>query len=149
MTPSQAISFAPLIDSIANIDLVPWVGHVTQMVGLLIASRGPAVSIGDFCEVHTSSGRIVRSQVIGFRDGQVLSMPLDEIDGLKLGDRVVGRKDDARLKVGPSLLGRVLDGFGRPIDEGPGIRAVDSYPLYGSPPNPLERENITEALITG
>src|SRR5208337_1214079 len=115
----------------------------------LIASRGPAVSIGDFCEVHTSSGRIVRSLVIGFRDGQVLSMPLDEIDGLKLGDRVVGRKDDARLKVGPSLLGRVLDGFGRPIDEGPGIRAVDSYPLYGSPPNPLERENITEALITG
>jgi FliI/YscN family ATPase len=149
MTPSQAISFAPLIDSIANIDLVPWVGHVTQMVGLLIASRGPAVSIGDFCEVHTSSGRIVRSQVIGFRDGQVLSMPLDEIDGLKLGDRVLGRKDDARLKVGPALLGRVLDGFGRPMDEGPGIRAVDSYPLYGSPPNPLERENITEALTTG
>ena len=98
MTPSPTISFAPLIDSIANIDLVPWVGHVTQMVGLLIASRGPAVSIGDFCEVHTSSGRIVRSQVIGFRDGQVLSMPLDEIDGLKLGDSVVGRKDDARLK---------------------------------------------------
>src|SRR5437867_4391492 len=134
------VSFAPLIDHVASIDLVPWIGHVTEMVGLLIASRGPAVSIGDFCEVHTSSGRVVRSQVIGFRDKQVLSMPLEEIDGLQLGDRIIGRKEDARLPVGPALLGRVLDGFGRAIDDGPPLRASESYPLYGTPPNPLDRE---------
>jgi FliI/YscN family ATPase len=143
------VSFAPLIDCIADIDLVPWVGHVTEMVGLLVASRGPAVSIGDFCEVHTSSGRVVRSQVIGFRDNQVLSMPLEEIDGLQLGDRIIGRKEDARLPVGPALLGRVLDGFGRPIDEGPPLRTHESYPLYGAPPSPLHREHITQSLTTG
>ena len=143
------ISFAPLIESVENIELLPWTGHVTEMVGLLVASQGPAVSIGDFCEVHTSSGRVVRSQVIGFRDNQVLSMPLEELDGLQLGDKVIARREDARLQVGPALLGRVLDGFGRAIDEGPPVRANESYPLYSAPPSPLDRENITLPLTTG
>lgn len=149
MTSPEPISFLPLIESIRDIELIPSIGRVTQMVGLLIMSRGPSVSIGDFCEVHTSSGTIIRSQVIGFRNGQVLSMPLEEIDGLQLGDAIVGRKDDARLKVGPQLLGRILDGFGRAIDEGPPVRAHESYPLFGSAPNPLQREHITEPLATG
>jgi flagellum-specific ATP synthase len=149
MASSLPISLRPLIDCVGDIDLIPSIGRVTQMVGLLIMSRGPAVSIGDFCEVHTSSGSIIRSQVIGFRDGQVLSMPLEEIDGLQLGDSIVGRRDDARLKVGPQLLGRILDGFGRAIDEGPPIRGHESYPLFGTAPNPLEREHITKMLATG
>jgi FliI/YscN family ATPase len=149
MTAYEPISLGPLIECVGDIDLIPSIGHVTEMVGLLIASRGPSVSIGDFCEVHTSSGRVIRSQVIGFRDGQVLSMPLEEMDGLQLGDSIVGRKDDSRLKVGPQLLGRILDGFGRVIDDGPSIRSNANYPLYGSPPNPLEREHITDTLVTG
>ena len=61
-----------LIQETAEIELLPWVGEVTDMVGLLVASRGPVVSIGDFCEVRTSSGRSIRSQVIGFRNDRVL-----------------------------------------------------------------------------
>jgi FliI/YscN family ATPase len=125
------------------------VGEVTEMVGLLIASRGPVVSIGDFCEVRTSSGRSIRSQVIGFRNEQVLSLPLEEMDGLQLGDRVIARKNEALLRVGPQLLGRVLDGFGKPIDGGPPIQASAAYPLYAAAPCPLEREHITEQLVTG
>src|SRR6202451_2818528 len=138
-----------LIQHTPEIELLPWVGEVTEMVGLLIASRGPVVSIGDFCEIRTSSGRSIRSQVIGFRNGQVLSLPLEEMDGLQLGDRVIARKSEALLKVGPQLLGRVLDGFGRPIDGGPPIQASATYPLYAAAPCPLDREHITEALITG
>ena len=149
MAPARPISLVPLIDRVGQIELIPSVGHVTEMVGLLIMSRGPKVSIGDFCEVRTSTGRIVRSQVIGFRDGQVLSMPLEEIDGLRLGDSIVARKDDAGLKVGPELLGRILDGFGQVIDDGAPLRAAETYPLYGSAPNPLQREHITEVLSTG
>src|SRR5271156_2453035 len=115
---TAASPLASLIDYAPEIELLPWVGEVTEMVGLLIASRGPVTSIGDFCEVRTSSGRSIRSQVIGFRNERVLSMPLEEIDGLQLGDRVVARKNDALLRVGPALLGRVLDGFGRPMDGG-------------------------------
>jgi flagellum-specific ATP synthase len=124
-------------------------GVVTEVVGLLIESKGPAAAIGDFCEIQTSSGRSIRVQVIGFRNGCVLSMPLEETDGLQLGDRIVARSEDARVKVGPGLLGRVLDGFGRPMDNRGPIKAETSYPLNAAPPGPLDRENIEERLITG
>jgi flagellum-specific ATP synthase len=146
-TPSS--SLGSLIHHASEVELLPWVGEVTEMVGLLIASRGPVVSIGDFCEVRTSSGRSIRSQVIGFRNEQVLSLPLEEMDGLQLGDRVIARKNEALLRVGPQLLGRVLDGFGKPIDGGPPIQASAAYPLYAAAPCPLEREHITEQLVTG
>jgi FliI/YscN family ATPase len=68
---------------------------------------------------------------------------------LQLGSRVVARVQDARLAVGPGLLGRVLDGFGQPMDGGPAIDTTISYPLYSPPPNPLLRRHITERLVTG
>jgi FliI/YscN family ATPase len=119
------------------------------MVGLLIESKGPAVAIGDFCEIRTSSHRRIRVQVIGFRSGCVLSMPLEETDGLQLGDQIIARTSDARVKVGPGLLGRVLDGFGHPIDGRPLLDSESAYNLNAAPPGPLERENIEERLITG
>jgi flagellum-specific ATP synthase len=126
-----------------------WTGQVTEVVGLLIESRGPNVAIGDFCEIQTGGGRQIRTQVIGFRDGRVLSMPLEEIDGLQLGDPVAARSQDALVEVGPALLGRVLDGFGKPIDGGPPVKAQGSYHLYGHPASPMEREHITQPLVTG
>jgi flagellum-specific ATP synthase len=141
--------FSQLSAQLADVELLPWIGEVTEMVGLLIASRGPVVSIGDFCEIRTSSGRTIRSQVIGFRNDRVLSLPLEEMDGLQLGDRVIARKDDALLRVGPGLLGRVLDGFGRPIDEGPPLQTSAAYPLYAAAPCPMDREHIIEPLVTG
>jgi FliI/YscN family ATPase len=141
--------FSQLNQQLADIEMLPWIGEVTEMVGLLIASRGPVVSIGDFCEIRTSSGRTIRSQVIGFRNDRVLSLPLEEMDGLQLGDRVIARKEDALLRVGPGLLGRVLDGFGRPIDEGPPLQTCAAYPLYAAAPCPMEREHILQPLVTG
>jgi|SRR5579872_2862710 len=143
------LSLTPYINSVNQSDPLPWVGEVTAIVGLLIESAGPAVSIGDFCEVSAANGRSIRTQVIGFRNGRVLAMPLEEPEGLHLGARVIARSEDARLAVGPALLGRVLDGFGLPIDGGPPVEAVDYYPLYSPPPNPLKRKNITDRLVTG
>jgi flagellum-specific ATP synthase len=149
MTMTEKISLAPYTAALDRIPPFRWTGQVTEVVGLLIESRGPRVAIGDFCEVATSNGRPIRTQVIGFRDGRVLAMPLEEVDGLQLGDQVSARSDDARVEVGPGLLGRVLDGFGKPMDGGPQIEAHDTYSLYGTPTNPLDREHITEPLITG
>jgi len=149
MAAPTSTAIGHLIEHVPGIELMPWMGEVTEMVGLLIASRGPVASIGDFCEVRTSSGRSIRSQVIGFRNERVLSMPQEEIDGLQLGDRVLSRKDDALLRVGPALLGRVLDGFGRPMDGGPSIQASQAYPLYSQAPSPLDREHIVQPLVTG
>jgi len=118
-----------------------WTGRVTQIVGLLVESQGPSTAVGDFCEIHTAAGRRIRTQVIGFRDGRVLSMPLEETGGLQAGDVIVARRQDAAVPVGPALMGRVLDGFGQP--------AETAYDLYRQPPGPLERENIREPLVTG
>jgi FliI/YscN family ATPase len=146
---SDRISLEEHISDVARLSAWRWTGEVTDVVGLLIESRGPNVGIGDFCEVLTTGGRRIRMQVIGFREGRVLSMPLEETDGLQLGDIVEARPDEARVSVGPALLGRVLDGFGKPIDGGPEIRAQSAYPLYGASGNPLERENIRKPLVTG
>lgn len=146
---TQSISLAPYIADLERMPVHRWTGQVTDVVGLLVESRGPSVAIGDFCEVETSAGRRIRTQVIGFRGGRVLSMPLEEIDGLQQGDSVAARSDDSRVEVGPGLLGRVIDGFGKPMDGGPAIEAHDSYSLYGTPTNPMDRAHITEPLVTG
>lgn len=130
-------------------DTVRSCGRVTRTVGLLVESRGPAAAVGDFCEVLTREGHGIRTQVIGFRDGQVLSMPLEETTGLQLGDTVVARKRESKVGVSNALLGRVLDGFGRPMDGGPPIPPEAFYNIYAAPPGPLEREPISEPLVTG
>ncbi len=89
--------------ALERIDPLVSIGEVTELVGLVIESIGPTVAIGDFCEVRTSSGRSIRTQTIGFRNGRVLSMPLEETDGLRLGDAVIARPGEATVPVGPQV----------------------------------------------
>jgi len=147
MTP--ALDFAPYFRLLDSVDPHLSMGTVTEMVGLLIESNGPAAAIGEFCEIQTSAGRTVRVQVIGFRNGRLLSMPLEESSGLQLGDKIVSRPVAALVKVGPDLLGRVLDGFGDSMDGKPPVEAHDLYSLFAIPPGPLEREHIVDPLVTG
>jgi flagellum-specific ATP synthase len=135
--------------TLARLDPFRWTGTVKELVGLLIESEGPAAAVGDFCEIRCADGRRIRSQVVGFRNGRVLSLPLEETGGLQLGDPIVARRDEARVAVGQALLGRVLDGFGAPMDDKGPIEAEDYYELYRPPPGPLEREPIREPLVTG
>lgn len=139
----------PFLTRLNATDPMLWTGTVTQLTGLLVESRGPAAAVGDFCEVQTRTGRSIRTQVIGFRNQRLLSMPLEETDGLELGDRIVAKQEDALVPVGPGLLGRVLDGFGKPLDGGPPIEREALYPLYAPPPGPMDREPIEERLETG
>jgi FliI/YscN family ATPase len=124
-------------------------GRVTDVAGMLLESEGPASAIGDFCEVRLPGGRRIRAQVIGFRNGKVLSMPLEDTGGLSQGATIIARPEAGKIPVSNQLLGRVLDGFGQPMDGGPPIVPDALYDLYAPPPGPLERENITEPLVTG
>jgi flagellum-specific ATP synthase len=142
------VNFSALMDALPEIETVRSVGRVRELVGLLIACDGPAAALGDFCEIQSARGN-VRAQVVGFRDRRVLLMPLEETGGLQQGDTVIARPEAARVEVGPQLLGRVLDGFGRPMDGGPAIFPDALYDLYAVPPGPLEREPITLPLATG
>src|SRR5579884_943966 len=137
------------IAAVERIEPYRWSGHIKELIGLLITSEGPAAAVGDFCEIQTAGSGCVRAQVVGFRDRRVLLMPLEETGGLQAGDRVVARPGEARVDCGPGLLGRVLDGFGQPMDGKPPIQPEAKYDLYAAAPGPLEREHITEPLITG
>jgi FliI/YscN family ATPase len=132
-----------------DLDLMRWRGVITDVTGFVIESQGPASPIGGFCEIRTANGRRIRTQVAGFRKGRILSIPLEEIDGLEPGDPIYARSEDAQVAVGPGLLGRVLDGFGKPMDGGPPVEAESKYDLFATPPGPLEREHITVPLVTG
>jgi FliI/YscN family ATPase len=149
MTGPPALDLSAFTERVRCVSLLPWSGEVTEVVGMLIASRGPSVAVGDFCEVTTSAGRRVRTQVIGFQRGMVLSMPLEEIDGIQLGDRIVARQEEASVPVGPELIGRVLDGFGRFVDRGPAVTCRERYRLYQPPTSPMDREHITQPICTG
>jgi FliI/YscN family ATPase len=137
------------ISSVNQIQPVRASGVVTQLVGLLIESAGPPVSVGDVCEVQAAGGRFVRTQVIGFRSNRVLSMPLQETAGLQLGQPIVARHGASRAKVGRGLLGRTLDGFGEPIDGLGPLRCNELCDIAQPPPGPMDREPITEPLVTG
>ena len=78
-----ALNLEPYFTFLERADPLLLAGHVTEMVGLLIESQGPAAAVGDFCEILTTAGRSIRVQVIGFRNGKVLSMPLEETGGIQ------------------------------------------------------------------
>ncbi|HWF07552.1 MAG TPA: FliI/YscN family ATPase [Bryobacteraceae bacterium] len=143
------IDMSPYPDLLSRLDPIRLEGEVVEMVGLIVESRGPAAAIGDFCEVRTRGGRKIRTQVVGFRAGRVLSMPLEPTDGLSLGDRIVARGGESAVAVSTTLRGRVLDGFGMPIDGGPPVFAAETRQLYAQPRGPMERAHIEERLTTG
>ena len=125
-------------------------GTVTDVVGLLVTSQGPWLPVGGVCEVYPlHDGASALAEVVGFQGERTLLMPLGELRGVGPGSRVVARTKNAAFPVGPSLLGRVLDGLGNPLDGKGGIEAAHMYPLYSPVSNPLEREEIQEPLDLG
>jgi FliI/YscN family ATPase len=124
-------------------------GEVLQVVGLLVESQGPLAAVGDICHIELPRGSQVRAQVVGFRDERTLSMPLDEMSGLQPGCPIVLRSGANRAAVGAGLLGRVIDGFGHPLDELGPLGCTEFYDIYSDPPGPLQREAITTPLATG
>jgi flagellum-specific ATP synthase len=153
MSPGIEIDLSRYAALLNRLEPVRIEGEIVELVGLIVESRGPAVAMSDFCEIRTRSGRTIRTQVIGFREGRVLSMPLEETDGLSLGDCIIARGAEGHVEVSLQLLGRVLDGFGVPMDGGPPIRAAggenETRPLYAPPRSPMERAHIDRRLNTG
>lgn len=125
-------------------------GRVNQVIGMVIESRGPGIPVGSICEVDVYKGRArVAAEVVGFREGRVLLMPLGEMRGVEPGStiRLVGGQ--ARVPVAESLLGRVIDGLGNPMDGKGPLEVGTDYPLYAEPLNPMQRERITEPVDVG
>jgi flagellum-specific ATP synthase len=126
------------------------IGRVAQVTGLLIESDGPHVRLGDVCEIRSPRhGMSVFAEVVGFREHRVLLMPLGEMEGIHPGCEVCMGTQLNTVPQGPALLGRVLDGLGRPIDDKGPLETNESGPLRRQPPNPLRRARIKTAFATG
>ncbi|RMH05418.1 MAG: FliI/YscN family ATPase [Nitrospirae bacterium] len=139
-----------LLQRLERIDPVKLYGRVLRAVGLTIEGTGPASSIGQLCRiVPAHHPEPIEAEVVGFRDGRVLLMPLGDVRGIGPGSHVIYDAQMPMVPVGPELLGRVLDGLGRPLDGREPIPASAAYPLYHDPPNPLERERIACPLDVG
>ena len=138
-------------EAINNCQPMRMIGKVVQMVGLVIQCSGPNVTMGDLCYVRSRLPDVepVPAEVVGFRDGFVLLMPLGETKGIGPGCQVVSAQKQLQVQVGPELLGRVIDGLGNPIDGKGPIICKKEYPLQADPPSPLERPVIKDSLYVG
>ncbi|NLM09511.1 MAG: flagellar protein export ATPase FliI [Clostridiaceae bacterium] len=136
--------------AILNKSFVCFKGQVTKVVGLTIESTGPETRVGELCRiVNPRTNREVLAEVVGFRDKNVLLMPLGEMTGIGPGNHVIATGTEFSVRVGQGLLGRVLDGLGNPIDGKGNIQTDGFYPVENVPPHPLKRPRINEVLPLG
>lgn len=147
---TEVFSLARYVERARRADPLPPLGRVVRTVGLLVESRGPRARVGELCDLVPAGGEpILPLEVVGFRDGLLQSVPLGTTAGIRPGDRIIARGGSAAIDVGDGLLGRVIDGLGRPLDSAGPIVAADTYPLQPPPMNPLARDPIVAPLGTG
>ncbi|MGN0318966.1 MAG: flagellar protein export ATPase FliI [Lachnospira sp.] len=124
-------------------------GKVTKIVGLTIESIGPDARLNDLCKIYSSDrSQILYAEVVGFRDSRVLLMPFDDVDGIGPGSIVENTEQPLTVKVGDEILGHTLDGLGNPTD-GAVLNLTKEYSVEASPPDPMDREIISEVLPLG
>lgn len=129
---------------------VRFLGRVTDVVGVVIESEGPNASIGDVCLIRSQSGHSAQeAEVVGIRGHKVLLMALGELNGIGPGSVVVRKRQQFTTPVGAELLGRVIDGLGRPIDNKGPLRVRQRRSIYQPAPDPLSRRRVERPLATG
>lgn len=125
-------------------------GKVKDVIGLVIVSNGPNVALGEICSIVDRNGvEICKSEVVGFKEGKVLSIALGEVHSISPSCEIRSTGENFKIPVDDSLLGRVIDGLGRPIDGKGPIVASTYREVFQLPPNPLERKRIEVPLQTG
>ena len=125
-------------------------GRVVQLTGLVIESEGPLAAVGEVCRIESARhDGVTLAEVVGFRNHNLLLMPLGEIHGIHPGSEVTALGGPLQVPVGDALQGRVIDGLGNPIDGLGALAADQRVGLNLLPPHPLRRQRITEPFQTG
>jgi flagellar protein export ATPase fliI len=146
----QQLDLSKYFDRLSDATLVQYKGRVSKVVGLTIESIGPQVQVGEMCKIFPVKSDIpVMAEVVGFTENAVLLMPLGDMQGISPGATVIASGNSHEVQVGDSLLGRVLDGLGQPIDDKESLNVSRAYPVNNMPPNPLSRMRIREPLPLG
>lgn len=141
---------ARLLDAIDQAEFQTRHGRIVGFNGLVIEAEGPDARVGELCEVVAEGGKEpVLAQVAGFRKDRMLLMPYGDMGGISSRSLIRATGRSLAVPVGAGLLGRVVDAFCKPIDDGGELSLGNRYPLHSAPINPLERPAIDEILETG
>ena len=143
-------SFDKLLNHLEDVELTTIHGRITEVVGMLIRAVIPQVKMGELCLIKRQ-GEPLAAEVVGFTKDEVILSPLGDMKGIGTSSEVIPMRMPMHIKVGPGLLGRVLNGLGQPLDEdtkGP-LKLEESFPVINPPPDPLKRTLITKPLSTG
>ena len=128
-------------------------GKVTKVVGLIAEGRGLTSPVGSLCHIIVKGEEPIPAEVVGFRDGNLLLMPYDDLRGIQPGSLIRASNLPPVFPVGPHLLGRAFDAFGAPLEAEPhahhAVLSEAGQPIYAPPPNPLSRPRIFDPLDVG
>jgi flagellum-specific ATP synthase len=148
--PGVGLSLEGYLPRIRSVSPIRPEGRVNKAVGTVIEGNGPPMPVGGVCRLLSPrAAEPILAEVVGFRDRSVLLMPLSQCDGVEPGSRIVAVRYQAAVDVGHGMLGRVVDGLGRPIDCGPPLQEGCRMALYAGPLNPLKRSRISQPLDVG
>ncbi len=143
-------NFEQLITHLDELEMTTVHGRITEVIGMLIKAVIPQVKMGEVVMIKRD-GEPLMAEVVGFTREEVFLSPLGEMHGIGPSSEVIPLRLPLHIQVGPGLLGRVLNGLGKPLDmdaKGP-LVLEESYPVIGPPPDPLKRRLIKEPLSVG
>lgn len=150
MSEAYQIDFSKYEELIKTAPMTRDTGKVTEVTGLIIKGYLPGASLGSLCEIHAAStDKSFLAEVVGFKDKSVLMMPLSDVRGVALGSKIFLKRQVAFVKASDELLGRVIDGMGRPFDGMEEVENAREVSLYAEVRNPMERKPIREPLDIG
>ncbi len=163
LSPAPHGLLAPVRLALAQARPIQLEGRVVQALGTVVRATGVDARVGDVCELHAANGRVTRAEVVGFDQQTAILSPFGELNGLSFTARVLPLHRALDVPVGDALLGRVLDGFGEPLDGLGPLRSRRSGSSSGSekavplrrastdaaPPDALSRRPITQRFETG
>ena len=144
-----SIDFEKFHSALREVNLLDCRGSVVRVSGLTVESTGPTVGLGELCGIQIRDGRRVLAEVVGFQKDHIVLLPLEHIDGISPGDAVTARTTPRHIILNESILGRVVNGLGEPIDNKGPLAGTDKKALDASSPPPLSREKITSPLALG
>ncbi|ANU15922.1 flagellar protein export ATPase FliI [Planococcus maritimus] len=125
-------------------------GKVVQVIGLTIEAQGPNAKLGELCLLYPSRfDPPIEAEVVGFKENKIMLMPLSDLAQVGPGCLVVATGVPLQIRVGPAILGKILDGTGKPLDDNKLPKGLKKYSTTNTPPNPLKRPRIDKPLEVG
>ncbi|MGL1933576.1 MAG: EscN/YscN/HrcN family type III secretion system ATPase, partial [Fibrobacterales bacterium] len=139
----------PFVHAINKVPEYRQSGTISEIIGLVIESTGPSAAIGELCEIMDGDRVACRAEVVGFKESRTLLMPLGQMQGIRPGMIVQTTGQTLAVDLARSMLGRIIDGLGNPMDEKGPVEIEERRSIYAEPPNALKRTRIKTPMHTG